>query len=251
MNYLLAKHRAIQILNRHQKAIYTIATITANAATVYLSIDAGRKIQREIEQFPPDATNGEKLKRIGKYFIAPVTTATLQTIYAIRTNNKALQRAEELTTIVANGQQLLSNYQEYAAKEIGNNKAENIRNDAAIESMHQHPLTEDTPIVYTGHGSTIVYEVLTGRYFYASIEWLEHCEIELQRNVLANMYCSLNEVYDEINVPQNEVGNMLGFTVDNPPTFIYRYGPISETDKRPCLLLEYQYPPKEDYSRFP
>jgi hypothetical protein len=66
---------------------------------------------------------------------------------------------------------------------------------------------------------------------------------KLSRDLMSDMYISLNAVYSELGLEQTKMGDMIGWHIDwglIEPDFDTQ---ISE-DGRPCLVLDYRIEPK-------
>ena len=86
------------------------------------------------------------------------------------------------------------------------------------------------------------------RYFYSDIDQIKKAINELNRRMLNEMYVSLNDFYDELNLRHSGNGYDLGWKLDDGLVEVDFSSQLSD-DGRPCLVLEYMVAPRYDYSK--
>ena len=64
------------------------------------------------------------------------------------------------------------------------------------------------------------------------------------------MYASLNEFYEALGLPPTEIGDKLGWKLDDGEIRV-EYDAILTDEGRPCLSISYNVTPKYDYSKYP
>lgn len=139
-------------------------------------------------------------------------------------------------------------YQEYTSKAVevlGPKKEQEIRQAVAEEHMKEEPLRKNY-IVDTENGDTVCYDAMTGRYFKSSKDHIDRVVNILNKKMLTEMYISLNEFYSELEIPTVELGDSMGWNIDNG--FIEpMYSTTLADDGTPCLVLSYLVRPRYDY----
>jgi hypothetical protein len=66
--------------------------------------------------------------------------------------------------------------------------------------------------------------------------------------MLNDMYVSLNEFYDELDLEHTGVGDELGWNIDGGKIDIYFSSQIAE-DGRPCIVIDFDTPPRYGYNK--
>ena len=66
--------------------------------------------------------------------------------------------------------------------------------------------------------------------------------------MLSQMYVSLNDFYDELNLKHSGNGDELGWKLDDGFIEVDFSSQLSD-DGRPCLVIEYMVAPRYDYSK--
>ena len=103
-------------------------------------------------------------------------------------------------------------------------------------------------MIVTGKGNTLCYDAFNSRYFYSDIDQIKRAINELNRRMLNEMYVSLNDFYDELNLKHSGNGYELGWKLDDGLVEIDFSSQLSD-DGRPCLVLEYLVAPRYDFSK--
>lgn len=139
-------------------------------------------------------------------------------------------------------------YQEYTTKAVevlGPKKEKEIRQAVADEHIAKNSAYNNY-IVSTDHGDTLCYDCVTGRYFKSSKDHIDRIVNILNKRMLTEMYISLNEFYMEIEIPPVDIGDSIGWNIDNgliEPV----YSTSLTDDGTPCLVLSYLVKPRYDY----
>ena len=99
-------------------------------------------------------------------------------------------------------------------------------------------------------GQTLCYDSMFGRYFYSDVETLKRAENKLNRQMatMSEPYISLNEFYMEIGLPAVDIGEDLGWNVDDGMIEL-RFSSQLVNGRTPCLVVSHLIPPKYDYNK--
>ena len=103
-------------------------------------------------------------------------------------------------------------------------------------------------VIITGKGGTLCYDVISGRYFKSDIDKMQKIENQLNKRMMTSMYCSLNEFYSEVGLTSTDVGDELGWNIEEGLIDLYFSSQLSE-DGQPCVVVNYMIPPKYGYSK--
>ena len=144
-------------------------------------------------------------------------------------------------------QTALTEYKEKVVETIGEKKEQAIKDKIAKDKIKKDPVSKSEVIV-TGKGNTLCYDAFNSRYFYSDIDQIKRAINELNRIMLNQMYVSLNDFYDELNLKHSGNGDELGWKLDDGFIEVDFSSQLSD-DGRPCLVIEYMVAPRYDYSK--
>ena len=127
---------------------------------------------------------------------------------------------------------------------IGEKKEQGIRDAVAKDKMKKDPVV-DKEVIITGRGSSLCYDSIS-RYFECDIETIRKAENTINKKLLNEMYVSLNDFYYEIGLRPSDIGDDLGWNIDDGLVDLYFSSQIAE-DGRPCLVINYRIAPRYDF----
>lgn len=136
-------------------------------------------------------------------------------------------------------------YQDKVIERLGQEQHEEIMNEIAEQDLiTKFPATYEeesgVAIVAPGKGDVLVFDKVTGRYFYSDLARLKDAEAEVTRRCLDEMSVTVNDFYEAMGLPDvSYVGNAIGWdAMKCPPDIFYRS--MLDENNRPCLVLVYE-----------
>lgn len=214
--------------------------------TGWLGVRAGRNVEHEIQERKPTSKK-EELQMTWKYYIPP-TAAGLMTGACIIGGAEYAARDTTAALALYEGGCKLADKAEEAVKEVvGEKKAEEIVEQTNKDILASDPLN-GRPVINTGHGTDLWYETFNGRYFYADVDFIKQVEYDCLDEVYNCMYMSASDVFEKMNLPRSDAGDMLGFNSDHKPKFRYDHG--FADNGRPCGILSFEERPVSEYNYF-
>jgi hypothetical protein len=241
---------------KHSPEILTGVGIAGMITSAALAVRATPKALTLIEERHADLglEQGEKLppaevvKTTWKCYIPAVLTGLTSAACLIGANSVHARRTAALATAYKLSETALTEYQERVIEEVGEKKERIIRDKVAEKCIKNDPVTNHEVIV-TGKGSTLCYDGTFGRYFRSDIDTIRKAVNKVNRDLVTDMYVSLNEFYDEIGLSHTKIGDDLGWNFDDGQIDVDFSSQLAE-DGTPCLVIRYTIAPKYDYSRF-
>ena len=193
--------------------------------------------------------NKEVIQYAWKIYIptALMGAATIGCI--IGANQIGMRRNAALASVYSLTETTLKEYQAKVVETIGATKEKKIQDEIDKDKIKKNPPRTDD-IIFTGKGETLCYDSLSGRYFKSDIEKIRKAENELNKELLANNFVSLNEVYEALGLPEIGIGDELGWTlwIDNNDNLVaFQFSSQLTEDGVPCLVLNYAVEPRNDY----
>ena len=225
--------------------------ITGMIATSVLAVKATpkalklmeiRKEELEVEQLPTD----EVIKTAWKCYIPAATTGVASIACLIGASSVSSRRSAALAAAYSLSDTALREYREKVVETIGEKKEKVIREKIAEDRLAKDPVSTKE-VVATGKGNTRCYDMHSGRYFMSDIDLIKKAVNELNRQIVLDMYVSLNEFYDLLGLNHSDLGYDLGWNVENGLVEIDFGSHLSE-DGVPCVTMSYSVAPKYGYS---
>lgn len=158
------------------------------------------------------------------------------------------KRTAALATAYKLSETALTEYKEKVVETIGEKKEQLVRDKIDKGHIDKDPVGKKEVII-TKAGETLCYDSLSGRYFKSDIEQIKRAVNELNKRMINNeMYISLNELYDELDLAHTAVGYELGWNIDHGLIDVDFSSQIAE-DGTPCIVISYSIAPRHDYSK--
>lgn len=113
------------------------------------------------------------------------------------------------------------------------------------------PKDEKGQIIITSGGDNLCKDLYSGRFFRSNAQKIGQAINELTYDIQSDMYVSLNDFYDKLELPRIPLGDDLGWNIDD---LVNRRLPICYTailtdDGTPCLCVEYDANLRSDFRK--
>lgn len=153
-------------------------------------------------------------------------------------NHIQVKRNGMLVAAYSLSENALLKYQNKVVDKLGEKAHMEVVDDIARDTIHEHPYDQKEVIV-TSHGDTRCYDCLSGRYFLSDINAIRKAENTIVKRLVDEMTCTLNDFYEELDLPTTKLGEIVGWDVnDISPDF--QFSPILDDDQVPCLAIDCQ-----------
>lgn len=192
-------------------------------------------------------TKSEVIKATWKCYIPAAISGAASIACIVGANTVHSKRNAAIATAYKLSEKALTEYKEATIEEVGEEKAKAIKNRVAQKQLDNNPVN-DSQIIITGNGKQLCYDGVSGRYFESSIQEIETAVNKINRSLNYDMYVSLSEFYDELDLEHTDISDELGWNLDDGLVEI-SYGTMIAKDNRPCITLEYHVAPKYDFSK--
>lgn len=182
-----------------------------------------------------------------KCYIPALTMGGITIACIIGANSVNLRRNAALASVYSLSEAALKEYQAKVIDTIGETKHTKIKDEIAKDRIEKNPVSS-REVVVTGRGDMLCYDALSGRYFKSDIEHIKKVFNDLGRDMLSDMYISLNDVYYALDLQSTKLGDLVGWHVDHGlpvPSFSSQ---LAE-DNTPCLVLDFSIEPRYNYNK--
>lgn len=195
----------------------------------------------EIEKLKPV----EAIRVAWTCYIPSAVTGVLSIACLIGASSVNARRTAALATAYSLSESALKEYQEKVIETIGEKKEQGIRDSVAKDKLKRDPIV-NKEVIITGKGETLCYDSITSRYFKCDIEKLRKVENMMNKRLLSEMYISLNEFYYEIGLNQTDIGDDLGWNIEDGLVDLEFSSQLAEDDT-PCLVIGYRVSPRYSF----
>lgn len=254
----MGKGNISKIINEIQKAVIkhspeiltglgiagmiTTTVLAVKATPKALDLINDRKDELETEKLPPI----EVVKTAWKCYIPAAVTCATSTACLIGASSVHLKRNAALATAYKLSESAISEYKDAVIDKIGEKKEQTIRDKIAEEKMKKNPVSS-SEVFITEKGNTLCYDTISGRYFKSDIDRIKRAENAINKQLLDEMYVSLNDLYDELDLDHTKLGDELGWKIDDGLVELYFSSQLAD-DGTPCVVMDFTRAPKYNFS---
>ena len=240
------------VLSKHSPEILTGLGIAGMVTATVLAVKETPKALRLIEDAKrekgEELTRRETVKTCWKCYIPATVTVVASASCLIGANSVSARRTAALAAAYQISETALTEYREKVVETIGEKKEKVVRDKVAKEKIENQPVPKSDVIV-TSKGGTLCFESISGRYFNSDIEAIRKAENVINKRMLDDMYVSLSEFYDELDLDHTSISDELGWKLDDGLIEVIFSSHISD-DGKPCIVIDYRVAPKYNYSKF-
>lgn len=184
----------------------------------------------------------DTVKTAWKCYIPAAITTVTSVACIVGASSTNLKRNAALATAYSISETALREYKDKVVEVVGEKKEQAVQDALAKSRVEKNPPAAES-IIFTGKGNTLCYESLSGRYFKSDVDKIKKAENEVNHRMLSEMSVSLNDLYYELGLENIDLGEDLGWHVENG-CFEIRFSSQLTQDNEPCLVLDYSIPPR-------
>ena len=249
MNVMTLAKSAGLLVRANAPVVLAVAGVAGLVGTSVLAAQGAVKAKKVLEERGlEDAPFEVKFKTTWKFFIPALSTGLATAAVMVTGNYKWGKAASSLAATMAMNeaaQKSLLAYKEKAAKAIGQEKADEIHREVIKEQVAGTKLGSGDVHIY-GKGQHICFDTLSGRYFMSDANTIQAIENSINKRLVGGSasWISLNELYNEIGLPNIRLGEETGWYADNLIDLSFS-GMVAD-DGTPVLALEYVVDPQYD-----
>lgn len=241
-------------VSKHSPEILTGIGLTGMVATTIMAVKVTPKavelIKAKKEELECDKlTVVETVKTTWKCYLPSAVTGVTSMACIIGATSVNARRNAALVTAYNISRTALSEYKDKVVETIGEKKEKVIRDEIMKDKLDKDPVT-NREVIMTSKDTTLCYDAMCGRYFKSDIDTIKQAMNEINRKIVSgDMYASLNEFYEELGLPPVEIGEYLGWNIDDRGIEIERH-PEFASNGEPCIAIGYSVTPHYGYSKY-
>lgn len=245
---------AERVLAKYSPGILTGIGIAGMIGATFMAVKATPKALYLIETKKEEAeveelTSVETIKTCWKCYIPATLTTVLSAACLIGASTVSAKRNAALATAYSISEAALREYQEKVVEVIGEKKEKAVRDAVAKDQIERDPVTKSEVVIIDSNSNTLCYEPLSGRYFKSTIDKIKKAEIKLDRQMIQEMYVSLNDFYWEIGLDGTDLGDKMGWNLSKGYMDLSFSSQLAD-DGTPCAVIVYGIPPVYDYQNY-
>lgn len=237
-------------LGEKSPEILTGVGIAGMLSSVIFAVKATPKAMQLVEdelEYNLDATKMDIFRAAWRPYVPAATTFIFSSACLIGANSINHKRNAAIATACSLSEYALREYRNKVVEVIGEEKEKEIRDAVSRDRVEARPLTSE--VIITGNGDVLCFETLSGRYFKSNVDRIEKAMNILNRRVLSENYCSVNDYYEALGLDPIDVGEELGWNTDDGMIELH-YSSQLTVDNQPCVVLDPIVMPRHGYSKF-
>lgn len=221
-----------------------LCTVTA----VKVTPKAIKLLEEEKQALKKDTlTPVETVQTVWQCYLVPALSGISGAVCIIFAAKERNKRSAAFAAAYTISETAFKEYKGKVLEKFGEKKEKEVHDEIARDRIIANPPNE-SEIIFTGDGDTLCYDALTGRYFKSNIDKLKKIENILNLRLREEVYLSLNEFYYEIGLPSVEIGDDLGWCIDDG--YISMKFSAQLTDKDiPCIVISTDVTPCYQFAK--
>lgn len=256
--------KGAELLTQNASALLTAGGVIGTVATAVLSaratVKAAEIIRDEelkhihpggLEDGPtdviPEGTMGlspvGKAKLVWPHFIPPVIVGGATIASIVMANRLSAQHAAALAAAYGVSAKQRDEYKAKLEQKLGMKKAEEARVEIQEQRVAKNPLRDNMIIV--GTGPVLCYDSFSDRYFKSTADHIRKAVQVVNGEIDTGQYCKLDVFYNELELPDVQFGDMLGWNTSHPCSVSISTMLINDSEA--CLTIEFNNLPMPNY----
>lgn len=223
--------------------MFTTVIFAVEATPKALSLISDEKKERKVDKL----TKKETIQVAWKPYIPAAVTGIISTVCIVGASNASAKRNAVLATAYSLSESALTEYQNKVVEVVGEKKDQEIKDEIAKDHIKKDPVV-NREVIITEKGKTLCYDMVGGRYFMSDIDTIKKAENYLNKRMMSEMYISLNEFYFELGLRFTDLGDELGWNM-NDGFIDIDFSSILTEEGEPCLAISYRVGPQYDYAK--
>lgn len=223
--------------------MFTATSLAVAGTTKAVKVVENKKKEEGVDSL----TKSEVVKTCWKCYIPTASMLGVSTACLIGAHSVHASRTAALTAAYKISESAFAEYKEKVIETIGEKKEHEVRDRIAKDRVDNDPISRHDVII-TGKGDTTCYDTWSKRYFKSDLDKIRRAVNTLNREMINDMYVSLNDFYDEIGLSHSELGYKMGWNIDKGLIDIYPSAQLDENEE-PCIAIAFTVEPQYNYDR--
>ena len=188
-------------------------------------------------------TKTEIIQLIWRDYLPVLALGGISIACTIGANRISLRRSAALASLYSLTENAFREYKSKVVETIGDSRERKVRDCVDKDMVENNPMSDKNTFIVSGRGEVLCYDSLSGRYFKSDIDKIQRAINELNRDMMTDMFISVNDLYDKIGLPNTSIGYDLGWNIDKGLIELDFSAQLTP-DGEPCLVLSFKVNPK-------
>ena len=225
--------------------------LLAGVRAVKKTPEAVKLIEKKKEEEKKDElTVTETVQATWKCYLPSVIMFLVACALIIGGQRVSTRRAVAAATACSLCETQLQQYQDAVKSVVGDKKADEIRTEMARNEVNSKPPLTKDDIISTGRGNALFYDELSKRYFWSDPAHVDKVIQNLNFQLLDEMYVSLNDYWDALDLPTTPPGNLICWRADDgkiDPAYSVIEVASGPYEGYPCKVIGFYVEPEYSY----
>jgi len=237
---------ASKLISKNSPSILTAMGVAGLIGTSVLAVKATPKAILLLEEkHNEELTALDVTKLCWKEYIPTVVLGSVSIACIVGANSVNIKRNATLASLYTIANSNLSDYENKVKQLLGEKKHKKIKEEIVGDKIKVNPV-DSNQVIFAGKDGVLCYDVISGRYFRQDQETIRKAENKLNRELLSEMYQTLNDFYYEIGLPNIKIGEEIGWHADMGEINVEFSSHLSENNE-PCLAIDFDTQPIMPY----
>ena len=225
--------------------IGTVATAILTAKSTTLAVEKIADYCEANLRSPEDLSWKEKFSVSYRVYIPPAIAGVCTLVSIISANRIQYARGAAFALAYSGSEAAFRRYREAVADVVKPKDVQKITSRVAEKSVQEAGKPVPGTVLVASSGDVLCYDVFSGRYFKSDIETIRRVENNINGQLNAECYASLNEFYAGLGLPPIAAGELVGWSVPN--SLSVEFGSQLTEKGEPVLTIDFLVSPKENY----
>lgn len=241
-----------RLIKANTPAILTASACVGTVATAILTAKSTTLAVEKIADYceanlrsPEDLSWKEKFSVSYRVYIPPAIAGVCTLVSIIAANRIQYARGAAFALAYSGSEAAFRRYREAVSDVVKPKDVQKITSRVAEKSLSEADKPHSGTILITSSGDVLCYDVFSGRYFKSDIETIRRVENNINGQLNAECYASLNEFYAGLGLPPIAAGELVGWS--DPNSLSVEFGSQLTEKGEPVLTVDFLVSPKENY----
>lgn len=249
---------------RNQAGLLTGTALVGLVATSYMAYKAGLKAhdilekrKKEVELAEDDkaakiAANKKATVEMAKVVAPTVILGVATAGCVVGSHASSARKIALLSAAYSMSENAVKDLNGKMTEVLGEKKTRSIKDAIVKDKLDLGEKPKENNIIITGGGDVLCKDIYSGRYFRSNAQTIGQVINELSGRCQSEMYVSLNDLYEELNIDPIPMGNDFGWDVDDLVSYQLPISIVAQLtkDNQPCLCLDYDARLRRDYRSY-
>lgn len=223
----------------------TIATAILTAKSTTLAIEKIADYCEANLRSPEDLSWKEKFSVSYRVYIPPAIAGVCTLVSIVAANRIQYARGAAFALAYSGSEAAFRRYREAVSDVVKPKDVQKITARVAEKSVQEAGKPVPGTVLVASSGDVLCYDIFSGRYFRSDIETIRRVENNINGQLNAECYASLNEFYAGLGLPPIAAGELVGWSVPN--SLSVEFGSQLTEKGEPVLTVDFLVSPKENY----